>query len=849
MIASLGQDLRYAFRQLRKNPGFAAVAVLTLALGIGGNTAIFSLINAVMLRALPVESPGRLVLLKWKAKSIPKTKASSSYANCPPGSGPALQGGDIVSDVPLDAGGCSFSLPFFQQLESELNIFSNVAAFVPAELSVNSEGRTSRLRGLLVSGDFFSTVGVKPALGRLLDLSDDSEAAVPSMVVSQGFWQSVLGGDRFVAGKQILVGKTWFTVVGVTAPEFAQLDPGLACDVWIPIAFRSRVPPYPPRQTAATALWIELFGRLQPGISSRQAASAISAIFAASTTNGPEAIFRSNEAPQIELSSAARGLATLRRNFSQALLTLFTAVALVLLISSVNIAGLMLARSASRKKELGMRVALGATRGRIISQLLTESLLLSLAGGAIGMVLGDFGARILVSFFSRNWWMPLQLDAHPDTRVFAFTLLISVTAGVAFGLVPAFSRGRQDLVHLLKTDPGVAIGTRHRLPLGSLIVLIQIALAMPLLSGAALIARTLSNLRAEDVGFNPQHLLVFRIDSTYGRKNPQTRYRDLQERLALLPGVASASRSGVALLSNEGIAGPIFSSGEPTTQARAHFLPMSSNFLATVVIPLRQGRIFSDEDSAESHGKDFPTQVVVNERLVQHLFGAQDPLGRYFHLGNASGPAYEIIGVVADAKYGNVRDTIWPTVYAPIGDWNGDMYFEVRTATDPKALIPEIQSAISRFDSNLLIVGMKTETEQIDQDLYQERLISVLSGIFAALALIVACVGLYGLLAFQVARRTQEIGIRLALGAERGDVLQLVLAEGAALAIAGTLIGCAAALFLNRYLESFVFGIKPTDAMTVIAVAVLLIGVAVMASYVPARRAAKVDPMVALRYE
>ena len=462
MIASLGQDLRYAFRQLRKNPGFAAVAVLTLALGIGGNTAIFSLINAVMLRALPVESPGRLVLLKWKAKSIPKTKASASYANCPPGSGPALQGGDIISDAPLDAGGCSFSLPFFQQLASERNIFSNVAAFVPAELSVNSDGRTSRRRGLLVSGDFFSTVGVKPALGRLLDLSVDSEAAVPSMVVSHGFWQSVLGGDRFVAGKQILVGKTLFTVVGVTAPEFAQLDPGLACDVWIPIAFRSRVPPYPPRQTAANALWIELFGRLQPRISSRQAASAISATFAASTTNGPEAIFRPDEAPQIELSSAARGLATLRRNFSQALLTLFTAVALVLLISSVNIAGLMLARSASRKKELGMRVALGATRGRIISQLLTESLLLSLAGGAIGMALGDFGARILVSFFSRNWSMPLQLDAHPDTRVFAFTLLISVTAGVAFGLVPAFSRGRQDLVHLLKTDPGVAIGTPRR---------------------------------------------------------------------------------------------------------------------------------------------------------------------------------------------------------------------------------------------------------------------------------------------------------------------------------------------------------------------------------------------------
>src|ERR1700720_2151488 len=264
MIASLGQDLRYVFRQLRKNPGFAAVAVLTLALGIGGNTAIFSLINAVMLRALPVESPGRLVLLKWKSKSIPKTKASSSYANCPPGSGPALEGGDIISDVPLDSGGCSFSLPFFEQLQSEQNVFSDVAAFVPAELSVNSEGRTSRVTGLFVSGEFFSTLGVKPAMGRLFDQRDDSEGAAPSIVVSHSFWQSKLASDGAVLGNKILIGRTLFTVLGVTAPEFAQLDPGLTCDLWVPLAFKAKVPPYSPNQAKADALWMELIGRLKP---------------------------------------------------------------------------------------------------------------------------------------------------------------------------------------------------------------------------------------------------------------------------------------------------------------------------------------------------------------------------------------------------------------------------------------------------------------------------------------------------------------------------------------------------------------------------------------------------------
>jgi MacB-like periplasmic core domain len=328
----LTQDVRYSLRQMRKGPGFTAVVVITLALAIGGNTAIFSLINAVMLRTLPIKDPGRLVLLKWKAKSIPKTKASSSYANCPPGSGPALEGGDITSDVPLDSGGCSFSLPFFEQLQSEQNVFSDVAAFVPADLTVNSKGQTSRVRGLFVSGDFFSTLGVRPAVGRLFDQRDDSEGAAPSIVVSHRFWQSNLIGDNAVLGKEILIGKTMFTVVGVTAAGFGQLDPGLTCDVWIPLAFRAKVPPYPPKQTAANAIWIELIGRLKPKTSTGQAASALNAAFAASTTNGPEAILKPDDAPQVELATAAHGLATLRRNFSKVLFALLAAVALVLLI-------------------------------------------------------------------------------------------------------------------------------------------------------------------------------------------------------------------------------------------------------------------------------------------------------------------------------------------------------------------------------------------------------------------------------------------------------------------------------------------------------------------------------------
>jgi macrolide transport system ATP-binding/permease protein len=843
------QDLRYALRQLRKSPAFTAVAVITLALGIGANTAIFSLIDAVMLRTVSAKDPERLVLLKWKAKAIPHTKGSASYDNCPQGSGPALGGGAILSDVPLDSQGCSFSLPFFNLVQSQRRIFSDVTALVPTEFSMNSDGRTSHVHGLFVSGDFFSTLGVRPALGRLLRESDDSDVAAPAIVLSHRFWRSELAGDPMAVGKLVLIGKTAFTIVGIASPEFV-LDPGLPGDVWVPLAVRPVVPPYPPKQLAVNAIWMELIGRLQSGVTADQASSALSSIFSAASTSGPDAMFTSNDAPRIELASAAQGLATLRRNFSQALFALMVAVALVLFISCVNISGLMLARSAARRREIGTRVALGASRGRIVSQVLSENLLLSLAGGAVGILLGELGARVLVTFLSRNWSLPLELDVHPDGRVLVFTLVVSVLVAFASALVPALSSGRRHLLSFLRTEMGSASPTTgRRFAIGSLIVVVQIAIAMPILTGAALVVRTLGNLKAESVGFEPQHLLVFRVDSDFSQKNRNTLYRDLEDQFASLPGVTSVSRSGVALLSNSGMAGPIRSDGSSPVEVRAHGLPMSSNFLATMGIPLRQGRVFTDGGpEGAPQRKDVPIPVVVNEKLVHLMFGAENPIGKHFHLGG-SGPFYEVTGVVGDAKYSNMRDTIWPTVYMPIRDWNGDVYLEIRTAMDPARVIPEIRSTVARFDSSLLVADMKTEVEQIDQDLYQERLMSALAGLFAALALVVACTGVYGLLAFQTARRVQEIGIRLALGARRGDVLQLMLRQGATLAIAGAVIGCAAALLLTRYLQAFLFGVKSTDVATVTAMAALLIAVAVVASYIPARRAANVDPIVALRYE
>jgi predicted permease len=718
---------------------------------------------------------------------------------------------------------------------------------------VNSGGRSSRAQVLFVSGNFFPTLGGHPAFGRLLDSSDDSASAVPAIVVSHGFWQRKMGGDPTVVGKRILVDKMLFTVAGVTAAEFPELDPGLPSDLWLPLASRPSRGPQRPKETAANALWIELMARLQPDVTLEQATSAVSGVFAASTTNGPDAMFKTADAPQIELAPAATGLATLRRNYSQPLFALLAAVGITLLISCANIAGLMLARSAARRKELVLRVALGATRGRIIRQLLTESLLLSVAGGMAGILLGYVGADTLVSFLSHNWRLPLQLDVHPDARVLVFTLLISVLVGVAFGLAPAFLSRRSELAPVLREVAGgrAARGSTHRNVFGNSLVLGQLALAMPVLTGAGLVVRTLANLNAEDVGFDPQKLVVFRLDSTYSSRAHANRtfYNDLQGQLSSLPGVTSASRSGVLLLSNEGMAGPIFSEAQSGAEARAHVLPMSSGFLKTMQIPLIHGRALNDTETERTGTNNLPTPVVVNEMLAHRLFGAQDPLGKRFRAGSADGAEHEIVGVIPDGKYGNVRDDIWPTVYTPIGNWDGPLYFEVRTAVDPNVVIPEIRSVVSHFDSDLLITDMKTQIEQIDQNIYQERLIAHISSLFAVLALLVACVGIYGLISYQVSRRTQEIGIRLALGAQRAEVLLLVLRQGTVLAVAGALLGTAASFPLMRYLQSFLFGVKPADPLTMAAVGVLLITVALLANSIPAWRAANVDPMVALRYE
>jgi predicted permease len=831
------QDVRYALRQLRKSPGFTAVTVLTLALGIGANTAIFSLINAVMLRTLPVRDPQQLVLLRWSAHHDPHTHAFYNWAGCP-------------DDSPADtAGSCSFSYPTFEQIDSQQNVFSGLFAFVPAQVQ-SVDGHPSEAHGVFVSRDFFPTLGTHAVVGRMLEPSDDLPGAAPALVLSYGFWQREFGGDRSILGKPIVLNGTPFTVAGITAPGFFGLDTGFPTDFWLPFSFQPSVSPGFPKKTDAAAVWVWMGARLKPGVTASQAKSTLSGIFARSAAGGSDAIFKPDDAPRIDLPSTARGLYTLRQNFSKPLFVLLIAVGIILLIACANVAGLMLARATARRREMAVRFALGAGKWRIIRQLLTESLMMAGAGGALGIVLAYWGAISLTAFLSANWFMPFDLDIHPEAHVLGFTMGVSMLIGILFGLAPAFRSARPDLASGFKEDSGSTSnsfrGHGRRFGIGSLLVVAQVSLSILLLTGAGLLVRTLVNLETLDVGFDTHNVLLFDLNPDLGGykgMQVQSLYHDLQSRFAALPGVTSASYSTTSLLSG---ANPTTSFRLPNASGNMETgeLPVGPNFFETMHIPLLAGRTFAAAD----YGPDTkPKALIVNRMFARQLFGKGNPLDRLVADGNLKTADWQIIGVVGDAKYQAVRDEIMPTAYVPLKE--GGAAFELRSRGDPRGLISQVRNAVSSINGNLSPSDITTQTDQIGRDLYQERLFAWLSSLFGLLALALACVGLYGLLAYEVVCRTREIGIRMALGAPRRNVLRTVVGQGIVLAVAGAVVGIVVAFVVTRYLATLLYGVKPIDAVTFVGATLLLTAVALVACYLPARRATKVDPMVALRYE
>jgi predicted permease len=851
MLETALQDVRYGLRMLSKTPGFTAVAVVSLALGIGANTAIFTLIDAVLLKMLPVRNPQELVLLRW---SVPTGNPAGSHR--------------IDGNTWDENGrnlGTSFSYPSFQQIRARNQVFTDVFAFAGLgdHVNVQADGEAGLARGQTVSSNFFSTLGVQPTTGRMFVDTDDRVGASPVCVISDGYWKRRFGRDSSIAGKAIAIAGVPFTIIGVTPPEFFGVQPGSVIDVWVPISIKPLVAPASDKKFSdffsADYWWVLVMGRLRPGVSERQAAAGLDMIFKQSITLDAQPDVASPPAKKpmlatLELVPASQGLDQLRRQFSRPLFILMGIVGLVLLIACANVANLLLARAKSRQKEIGVRLSLGASRGRLIRQLLTESALLACLGGALGLALAYWGSGLLLTFISpaNN---RLSLNLSPDFRVLGFTAVVCLLTGLLFGLAPAWRATRVELTPALKQSTSNLSAGRLRLGWAKTLVIAQAALSLVLLFGAGLFVRTLVNLKNLDTGFNKDNLLLFGLnprDAGYKGQALNDFYARVQQRIASLPGVVSATSSLHLLLSGSSRGNSIWVSGyspKPEERLSVRVVPAGSKFFETMKIPLLRGRDFSDRDNESA-----PKVAVVNQTLVNRYFANRDPIGQRIGWDRTS-PDMEIIGVVKDAKYDSLRRDAPATVYHPFRQainlaW---MHYEVRTARDPKALIPDIRSTVAALDRNVPLFDLKTQAEQVDELLLQERLFAKLSSFFGLLALLLACVGLYGIMSYAVIRRTSEIGIRMALGARRGEILGMVLRETLVLVTIGIAVGIPASLMVTRFAASvfsgLLFGLKTTDVTTVAIASLLLMAVAAFAGFLPARRASRVEPTVALRYE
>ena len=854
------RDVLYGLRLLAKNPGFAAVAVLTLALCIGANTAIFSVINTVMFKSLPVRDPNHLMLLEWSMRTGPKLHNHSSYGDCDS----QRQGSSQH--------GCSLSKPFLEEVRLH-GPFASLAEFAGGgSITVAGIGGVHRANPQYVSGDYFRTLGVGPALGRVLIPADDEPGAPAVVVLTYGYWQRQFGADPSVVGKTITLNGVPFTVAGVADAGFAYLTPGNVRDFSVALSQRRYLQigrKWMPSQEDAGAWWIVGAGRLKPGISAAAAESQLTSIFANNLLHAERPIAKAEDQPAIKRLPAQTGLTGLRGRVSTMLYVLMIAVAIVLLIGCANVAGLLLARAAARQKEMAVRLAVGAARARLVRQLLTESVTLSLMGGMLGVLLAYWGAHGLVDFALNRADAWFRFSADLDWRVLGFTLAATLLTGLLFGIAPALRSLRIDLTPALKDNIGGLGGRQGRFRLGNILVVAQVALTVLVMVGAGLVVHTLQNLRNLDPGFATDNLLTFDVDATltgYKGERMAAFYRDLRNRFAAVPGVTAVSYSSSILLSGSLWSTDFHLPGTPPRSLKtADYMPVGPEFFETMKIPLVKGRKFKPEEYALAAQLDTDKKAratvaepaMVNEAFVRAYFPNADPIGQPFGdyvPGVNSDPSpddspsagWQIVGVVSDVKYESLRRSINPTIYVPA---SGGGSFELRTSRDPMAVAPDVRDLVRQAGSQIPVVNMRTQTETIERQLFQERLVARLASLFGVVALLLAAIGLYGLLAHEVNRSTREIGIRVALGAATGQVTGRVLRLGAVLASIGLAIGAVGSLAVTRLLASILFEVKPGDPVTLLGVSLLMMLVALAACYIPARRASRVDPLVALRHE
>ncbi len=828
-LEQLLQDVRYALRVLRRNPSFASVVIATLGLGTGANTAIFSLMDQVLLRTLPVPQPGDLVLLDA------------------PGVYQGRTAGSQVFSVPMFRGLQAASAPVLSGMFSRFN--------TPATINVDQDAEGAFVE--LVSGDYFGTLGVGALIGRTLGPEDDrTVGGHPVVVLSHGYWQRRFGGDARVVNRAIRVNGHPMTIVGIVGPEFTGVDLGGTADLFVPLMMKRELTPTWNDLDSWRSRWVHVMGRLRPGVSREQAAAALNVSYrqllhedieTARLSAAERAMFLEKS---LLVHPGGRGRSTLRNQFSTPLIVLMGMVALVLLIACVNVANLLLARAVAQQKDVAIRLALGAGRLRVVRQRLTESLVLAVSGALVGLLFARWTTSLLIEMLP-NDRATRALSSDLDSRVVLFAIGIATATALLFGLAPALQATKPLLTSALKERMGSG-GARHTSVRKGLVVA-QVALSVLLLTGAGLFARSLYNLRSVNPGFATDNLLQFSVNaalSGYTRERALTLFGMLQEQLSRLPGVASASLAVVPAMADSigrqtvRVQGYAAAEGEDMSPS---INTVGPDYFATMGMPLVMGREFrpGDRDGA-------PKVAVINETMASYFWRGQDPIGRRFGRdGSGTDDEFEVVGVVRDAKFISIRDEIPRFFYQPYmqRDALNTMTFYVRHRPGIEGLSSAARQVVERLDPHLPILSMKTMEAQVDESLFLERLVASLSVLFGALAMVLAAVGLYGVVSYAVSRRTREIGIRMALGAARVSVLWMVLREAIVLVVAGVLLGLPVALGLSRLVESQLFGLSSTDPMTLGIAAILLSVVATVAAYLPARRATRVDPMLALRYE
>ena len=835
-------DMRYAIRNLIKRPGFTLVAVITLALGIGANTAIFTLLNAVTFKPLPVRQPHELVLFN--------DSGGEGTSNGDPSTGEWRR----------------FSYASYKYfLERDQN-YQGLSAFRSGESKVSvSGGQTQsgesaqRASSHLVSGNYFTVLGVNAFLGRTLTAEDDKPGAAPAVVMSYGYWQQQWNANPQILNKEILLNGKSFTVVGIMAPDFFGVRVRRSPDLWVPLVFHPQIEMRESYLDNPRFYWLNFVGRLKPGVQIEPAQASANLSLHQFLTNEAGSKLTDDDRKSIasayvKLAPGARGISGLRIAYSRALQMLMVIVGLVLLIACANVGNLLLSRAAARKAEISLRLALGASRYRIVRQLLTESFILAAIGGVCGILFAQGGVKVLVTLVART----SPLDVHPDITVLVFTGVVSLAAGIIFGMAPALRASKTDLTTAIKEKSSRTGRRGLRFGLASTLVVAQVGLSMVLLAGAGLFARSLMKLQEEDVGFNRDNVLLIGIDPRLGGYKPtelSALYRQVLDRLKEVPGVQSATIATFSPISGTGRTSTVTVRGytpPPGGNTDVSDLLVGPDYCATLGVPLLLGREIDIRDTPANQ-----KIAVVNQSFARYFFNGENPIGRRFFFGDENDPErgeeLEIVGVVGDVKYESAKEVPDRTAYRPILQvQDSDAYssnVEIRTTGDAASLAPMARAAIMQVDPKLPVFEVTTLREQLAGALQREKLVAELVSFFGLLALLLAGIGLYGVMAHGVVRRTKEIGIRMALGAERRRIVWMVMRETILLVVLGIAIGVPIALGAARLISSQLFGLNPADPFSLIVAALVLTGVSSLAGFLPARKASKVNPLIALRYE